>query len=312
MLEMRTGGRMLMAALPGAAVYATHRYRVAVRQLDALPARPPRLPGHVRSLSTGWGRISYRLVDRRASPHPPIVLVHGWGRTADSAWWPVLVGSDRTVLAMDLPGHGRSILDRPFTFSLAAEAIVSAIEDAGLDRPLLAAHSMGGPVSLTTILWTGADFFSAFVAMATSAYWVRPRQSVLVASAPYALGARSPITIRNQSTEMRDASPDESARIAWEYAVRPSRKVMIESALELRRFDARRWRRFERPPTTWVITGRDGIIDRSAQRASARRFADHSIELPAEHSVVVEQPVQVRRIIEAVAARPDRPALVAV
>jgi hypothetical protein len=87
---------------------------------------------------------------------------------------------------------------------------------------------------------------------------------------------------------------------------------MIESALELRRFDARRWYRFERPPTTWVITSRDGIIPRSAQRLSADAFADHSVELPAEHSVVVEHPGHVRRIIEAVATRPDRPALVAV
>jgi len=149
------------------------------------------------------------------------------------------------------------------------------------------------------------------VALATSAFWVRPKQNVLVASAPYALGTRSPITIRTQRNDIRVA-PDESARIAWEYAVRPSRKVMIESALELRRFDARRWRRFERPPTTWVITARDGIVDRSAQRASAALFADHSIELASEHSVVVEEPVQVRRIIEAVAAHPNRPALIAV
>lgn len=312
MLEMRTGGRVLMATLPGAALYATHRYREALRELEALPARPPGLPGHVRSLSTGWGRISYRLVDRPASPHPPIVLVHGWGRTADSAWWPVLLDSERTMLAIDLPGHGRSILDGPFSFSLAAEAILTAIEDAGLVRPLIAGHSMGGPAALTSILWAGPEFFSAFAAFATSAYWVRPRQSVLVASAPYALGARSPITIRTHHNDIREAGPDESARIAWEYAVRPSRTVMIESALELRRFDARRWRRFARPPTTWVITTRDGIIDRRAQRASAEAFADHSIELASEHSVVVERPEDVRRIIEAVAARPDGPALVAV
>lgn len=312
MLDMRTSGRMFMATVPGAALYATHRYREAVRELDAHPARPPSLPGHVRSLNTAWGRVSYRFIERPQSPHPPIVLVHGWGRTADSAWWPVLLGSDRTMVAIDLPGHGRSILDRPFSFSLAAEAMLMAIEDAGLERPLIAGHSMGGPVSLTSILWAGADFFSAFVALATSAFWVRPRQSVLVASAPYALGARSPITVRTHQHDLRGATPDESARIAWEYAVRPSRKVMIESALELRRFDARRWYRFERPPTTWVITTRDGIVNRTAQRMSAEAFGDHSIELPSEHSVVVEQPAQVRRIIEAVATRPDRPALIAV
>ena len=303
---------MLMVTVPGAAAYATHRYRQAVRQLDALPARPPALPGVVQSLETGWGRISYRAIERPGSPHPPIVLVHGWGRTADSAWWPVMIDSDRTIIAIDLPGHGRSILDRPFTFSLAAESIVTAIADAGLDRPLLAGHSMGGPACLTAILWAGGQAFSGFVAIATSAFWVRPRQSVLVASAPYLLGTRSPVTLRNHATELRRAGPGESARISWEYAVRPSRAVMLESALELRRFDARRWRNFDRPPTTWVVTGHDAIIDRAAQRASARMFSDHSIELAAEHSVVIDDPFEVRRILEAVATQPDRPALMAV
>lgn len=309
--EMHASGKVLMAALPGAAAYAAHRYLQAVRQLDALPVRQPPLPGVIRSIGADWGRISYRLVERPDSPHPPIVLVHGWGRTADSAWWPVMIDSDRTVLAIDLPGHGRSILDRPFTFSLAAEAVVAAIEDAGFDRPLLVGHSMGGPVCLTTILWAGGQAFTGFVALATSAFWVRPRQSVMVASAPYLLGPRSPVTLRNHSSDIR-RTPEESARIAWEYAVRPGRAVLIESALELRRFDARRWRSLDRPPTTWVITTQDGIIDRTAQRESARLFADHSTELPAEHSVVIERPLQVRKILEAVAARPERPALVAV
>jgi pimeloyl-ACP methyl ester carboxylesterase len=312
MIEMRNAHRLLISALPGAALYATHRYREAVRQIDASPVRPPVLPGVIRHIETASGRISYRIISRPESRHPPIVLVHGWGRTADTAWWPVMQHSDRTILAIDLPGHGRSLLDRPFTFSVAAEAVVKAIDDAGLHRPLLVGHSMGGPVCLTTILWAGRDAFTGLVAMATSAFWIRPRQSVLVASAPYALGPRSPLTVRNHNTDLRRSPAEESERISWEYAVRPSRAVMLESALELRRFDARRWHRFERPPTTWVITTNDGIIDKNAQRESAARFADHRIELPAEHSVVVEHPVQVRRIIEAVAVRPDRPALVAV
>ncbi|MDH4116129.1 MAG: alpha/beta hydrolase [Acidimicrobiia bacterium] len=305
---MRTVRHVLAAAVPGAAAYTAYRYRQAVRELDAMVVAPPNLPGTVRSLSTEWGRISYRMVEGET---PPIVLVHGWGRTADSAWWPVIVRSRHTILAIDLPGHGRSVIDRPFSFSLAAESILAAIDDAGLTRPLLVGHSMGGPVCMTTLLWASPDSFTGFVAMATSAYWVRPRQIVMVASAPYVLGARSPVTIRNHHAEVRRA-PDETPRISWEYAVRPERQVLVDSALELRRFDARRWQNLTLPPATWVVTARDGVIDRADQEASAGFFADHRIELPTEHSVVLEAPDQVTRIIEAVAVRPDRPALVAV
>jgi pimeloyl-ACP methyl ester carboxylesterase len=308
---MRTGTRLALAAAPVVAGYSALRYRNAVRQLDALPATPPDLPGRVRSLATDWGRISYRLVERGGDETTPVVLVHGWGRTGDSAWWPVFTAGRHTTLVVDLPGHGRSILDRPFTFSLAAETILAAIADAGLQRPMIVGHSMGGPVGLTTVLWAGAEAFAAFVGMATSAYWVRPRQIVTLAAAPYLMGPRAPGAVRAQRHETR-RTPDEAGRIAWEYAVRPPRQVLMEAAVELRRFDARRWRGLAMPPTTWVVTARDGIIEPAAQRDSARLLGANRVELPCEHSLVVEAPGLVTRIIDTVAERPEGPVLVAV
>jgi pimeloyl-ACP methyl ester carboxylesterase len=309
-MNMRSVRRLMLAAVPGAATYATWRYRQVVRELDSLHVTPPRLPGTVRVLPSRWGRVAYR-IHEQPGPGPALVLLHGWGRTADSAWWPIIQRSRRTVLAIDLPGHGRSVLDKRFTFSLAAEAVMAAIDDARLERPVLVGHSMGGPVALTAVLWGGAEAFSAVVALATSAYWVRPRQMVMVASAPYVLGPGSPVTVRNQRNETRRA-PDEQERIAWEYAVRPDRKVLMDSALELRKFDARRWSDLHLPPTTWVVTANDGIIDAADQRRSAERFATHRVDLPCEHSAVIEAPDRVMRILEAVATHPDRPTLVAV
>jgi hypothetical protein len=116
--------------------------------------------------------------------------------------------------------------------------------------------------------------------------------------------------VRTQRNEAR-RMPDDTSRIAWEYAVRPDRQVLLDTAMELRRFDARRWTGLQMPPTTWVITTRDGVIDPADQHASAHMFARYRVELPTEHSVVIEAPDRVTRILDAVSARPERPALVA-
>ena len=76
------------------------------------------------------------------------------------------------------------------------------------------------------------------MAIATSSYWVRPRHQIMVAAAPYAMAQSSPLLMRAQRAETRRA-PDQASRIAWEYAVRPPRRMLEEAAAELRRFDAR-------------------------------------------------------------------------
>ncbi len=299
------------AAIPGiAGAFLVRRYRDAVREVDSANCSPPVIPGQLRSFPTDWGRVSYRIIE--GDPQlAPIVLVHGWGRTADSAWWPLLQATKRTTIAIDLPGHGRSILDRRFTFGIAAEAVLAASDHAGLDRPLLVGHSMGGAVGMTTFLWSGPEHFRGFVPLATSAYWVEPRQHVMLSAAPWVFGPRSPWTLRQELKEIHRL-PGDKSRIAWEYAVRPSRQVMIDTALELRRFDARRWSELRLPPTTWLVTTRDGIIPAAHQRLSSMFFESRRVELPCDHSAVIERPDLVMRTIDAAADRPQGAILVAV
>lgn len=78
-----------------------------------------------------------------------IVLVHGW--SCDVRTWheqiPAFARHAR-VLAVDLPGHGRS--DKPhvdYTMDLAAGAIAAAMDDAGVRRAVLIGHSNGTPVT---------------------------------------------------------------------------------------------------------------------------------------------------------------------
>ena len=77
-----------------------------------------------------------------------LVFVHGW--TCSLEFWsrqvPAFDGKFR-VIAMDLPGHGRS--DKPavnYTMDLFARALNAVLVDAGVDRAVLVGHSMGTPV----------------------------------------------------------------------------------------------------------------------------------------------------------------------
>jgi len=295
-MSMNGSRAFALASVPAAAGLAWQQYRRAVRAVDAHPALAPELPGSRGQIHTGWGSVAYRVV--AGDPHrPALVLVHGWGKTADSAWWPVIAGCERTMVAVDLPGHGYSRLEEPFSFQLAAEAVERAMVHAGVERPVLVGHSMGGPVALTILRRMGDEAFSGLVALATSAYWVRPRLRVMMAVAPYAMAPRSPFLIHNERAEFRLA-PELADHIAWAYTRRPPRLLLDETALALRRFDARDWTDLSLPSTTWVIATRDGVLAPEHQLISARHFEAEVVEVDAQHSMVVQAPEAVLGILE--------------
>ncbi len=294
---MRPRSSHVLAALPGAAAIALWGgYRHAVNEFLADQGTPARLPGRVRVLPTDWGRLFCRYV---AGSHPgrALVLVHGLGSSADSVWWKLIQETNRTVLAIDLPGHGRSTLKGRFTFHVAAEAIKAAVADAGLTRPILVGHSMGGPVALTAIREWGVEDFGGFVAVATSAYWVRPRHRVMVAAAPYLFAPTSPIVTGAMRAEVR-RDPETALQVERRYAMRPNRRVLAEAATELRRFDARKWADLRIPESVWIVTTGDSVIHPDFQRASAGYLGVPTVDLASDHRAVTRASDAVAGIIE--------------
>jgi pimeloyl-ACP methyl ester carboxylesterase len=78
-----------------------------------------------------------------------LVLIHGW--TCNLDYWrdqiPDFAKRNR-VIALDLPGHGRS--DKPelaYTVDLFAHAVDAVMRHAKVERGVLAGHSMGTPVA---------------------------------------------------------------------------------------------------------------------------------------------------------------------
>jgi pimeloyl-ACP methyl ester carboxylesterase len=99
-----------------------------------------------RSIQFQERRISYDLVGAGNA----IVLLHGFIESR-KIWKDFLSGLSKEfrVLAIDLPGHGKSeVVAECHTMRLMAEVVNAVMEDAGIDKALIVGHSMGGYVSL--------------------------------------------------------------------------------------------------------------------------------------------------------------------
>jgi pimeloyl-ACP methyl ester carboxylesterase len=78
-----------------------------------------------------------------------LVLVHGW--TCDRTFWQgqtATLARQYRVLAVDLPGHGRSAAAPDYSMGRFARAVEAVMRAERVGRAVLAGHSMGGAVLL--------------------------------------------------------------------------------------------------------------------------------------------------------------------
>lgn len=104
-------------------------------------------PGWVEAGGIRWATLSW---GRPADP--PLLLLHGVTSNA-GVWWrvaPALAAAGRHVVAVDLPGHGRTqAWQGRHRFAETAEDVAGFIRAASLDRPDLpvVGHSWGAMVT---------------------------------------------------------------------------------------------------------------------------------------------------------------------
>jgi len=129
----------LRPALLVACVCLVFRALAAAEPGNALAEAPSRF-----ATLDGY-RIHYKLLGVGENA---LVFVHGW--TCDTSVWRFQAAAfarDHRVIAIDLPGHGRS--DAPevaYTMELFARAVEAVMRDAGVAKAVLVGHSMGTPV----------------------------------------------------------------------------------------------------------------------------------------------------------------------
>jgi len=108
---------------------------------------------HLRSVEIGGRAVNYVDIGSGAAG-PPIVFVHGLG----GAWQNWLeniprAAEERRVLALDLPGFGRSEMPRgEITVPGYGRSVEEFCEQLGLDQVVLVGNSMGGFVAAETTI----------------------------------------------------------------------------------------------------------------------------------------------------------------
>ena len=103
----------------------------------------------VESVDIGAGRILRVGVAGKAREGTPFVLLHGFGGDLEN--WSLVqdaLSEHRPTYAVELPGHGQSTKDvGEGRLDDLADGVVAALDALGLDRFLIAGHSLGGAVA---------------------------------------------------------------------------------------------------------------------------------------------------------------------
>ena len=122
---------------------------------DSMPPHPALQP-YARSAQIAGRRLFFYDSDSAPDARPPIVLIHGLGDEADT-WQAVLpaLARWRRVLALDLPGFGRSEGPRSgATLAFYARTIAELLWENGITQAVLVGHSLGAAIAQrTAIAW---------------------------------------------------------------------------------------------------------------------------------------------------------------
>jgi len=96
--------------------------------------------------------LYYARFEGGGSTKKPVVLIHGAGY--DHSIWPAELRRlpGRTVLALDLPGHGRSAGIGLQSVEAYSAALISFLAELGLYQAVFIGHSLGGAIALQLAL----------------------------------------------------------------------------------------------------------------------------------------------------------------
>jgi len=77
-----------------------------------------------------------------------LVFLHGWGNSSE-VFKPLsyYLKDDFFIYTLDLPGFGKSPIEKPMTLKDYANTVYKFIKDNNIEKPIIIGHSFGGAVA---------------------------------------------------------------------------------------------------------------------------------------------------------------------
>lgn len=281
-------------------------------EVRGAPALPPGGPVDLPGRGTTFVR------DTGGSPgRPVVVLLHGWGVTADLNWfaaYPAL-GRRYRVLAIDHRGHGRGI--RPAAgkvrLSDCADDVAALLDVLGIENAVVVGYSMGGAVA--QLLWrrhparvSGLVLCSTarhFQGGPLSSLWYRSYTPL----AALANAAPRPAASLVRSRVDRRVAGDDRAGWMRSELVRADPAGLLTSMRSVGRIRSNAWIGEVDVPTAVIVTTKDRTVPpRNQRRLGAAIPGARIYEVVGPHDAIVTRAADYLPVLLDATAAVSRPA----
>ncbi|MGO8874160.1 MAG: alpha/beta fold hydrolase [Acidimicrobiales bacterium] len=283
------------AAISPAVRAELRRIQGFTRPLDVAagaPIPPPLPPGCVVPVD-GIGELFVRDSGGEA---PAVLLLHGWGATADVNFfqvYPALSDAYR-VMALDHRGHGRGLRSvAPFSLEDCADDAAALLAQLGIERAVVVGYSMGGPVALL-LAHRHPEACAGLVLEATALEFkegIRERAlwrslNLLEAGLRHGSGDGVVQRVLRQAVDEEPSLDPYRSWLAAEFR-RGDIGSIVEAGRALSDYDARPWAGGITAPAAAVITTVDRLVAPRKQRALAAALGAKIFELHGDHDIPI-------------------------
>ncbi|MGD0593783.1 MAG: alpha/beta fold hydrolase [Acidimicrobiales bacterium] len=286
---------LAVAALNPAVRAEARRLRGFIRPLDvsAGPPVPPPLPPGRTVLLDGIGEVFVRDTGGEGQA---VLLLHGWGATADINFFQVYsaLSDGYRVIALDHRDHGRGLrVGTAFSLEDCADDAAALLAVLETGPCILVGYSMGGPIALL-LAHRHPELCAALVLEATALEFrdgLRERAlwrslSVLEAGLQHGSGDGVVQRVLRAAVDEEPSLDPYRSWLAAEFR-RADVRGIVEAGRALSTYDARPWISTLPMPAAVVLTTADRLVAPRKQRALAAAVGATIFELRGDHDVPI-------------------------